>query len=151
MGLAVIADLGTMSAASEAVPVMLLGAREAVGVEARKTVPVGRARDGRRVGRDVNVLRNGQRAEQRDNRRVRGMHLLLRRHRDCDAVLVARDRAVIEEEASDLIVVGCGRGETRLPGEKVEWDQDLMWPPSRQICRVDFAAEAVVVVVVSWI
>jgi hypothetical protein len=32
------------------------GASDVVGVEARKTVPVGRARVGRRVGSDVNVL-----------------------------------------------------------------------------------------------
>jgi hypothetical protein len=55
-GLVEMAVLGTTSATSQEGAAAAVGAREAVGVEARKTEPEGRARDGRSVGRDVKVL-----------------------------------------------------------------------------------------------
>lgn len=55
-GLEDMAVLGTMSAVVVSGQ-QAAGASDVVGVEVRKTVPVGRARVGRRVGRDVNVLR----------------------------------------------------------------------------------------------
>lgn len=56
IGLAEMAERGTISATSEVLLVMLVGARDTVGVEDRKTAPAGRPRVGRRVGKDAKVL-----------------------------------------------------------------------------------------------